>query len=310
MNSLLDIRNLINNYIGKYEAYLKPVGKLVLSLFVFMTINGKMGYMDKLNNVAIVLIAALLCSFMPGGFMLLVAAMFIVLHMYALSLECAVVVLVLFMVLFLLYIRLSDGETVSLALTPILTSMSIPYIMPVALGLLKGPASAASVGCGVIIGRVLMDINANADTLSSMESSDMASKFKFIIDTLLDDKFMILLVVAFAITVLVVYFITKLSIDYSWAIAVVAGAMVDAIVVLVGDLIMDAQMSVVGLLFGSILAVIVGAIVVFFKYNLDYSKTQKVQFQDDEYMYYVKAVPLRNGQKKTRRSAAPRKRPE
>ena len=307
MNSLLDIRNLINNYIGKYEAYIKPVGKLILSLFVFMTINGKMGYMDKLNNIAIVLIAALLCSFMPGGFMLLVAAGFIVMHMYALSLECAIVVLVLFMVLFLLYIRLQSGETFSLAITPILTSMSIPYIMPVAMGLLKGPASAASVGCGVIIGRVLMDINSNADALSSMESDDMANRFRLIIDTLMADKLMILLVVAFIITILVVYFITQMSIDYSWAIAVVAGAMIDAIVVLVGDLVMNAQMSVIGLLFGSILSVIVGAVVVFFKYNLDYSKTQKVQFQDDEYMYYVKAVPLRNGHKKTKKVAARRR---
>jgi len=29
----------------------------------------------------------------------------------------------------------------------------------------------------------------------------------------------------------------------------------------------------------------------FFKFNLDYSRTEKVQFEDDEYYYYVKAVP-------------------
>lgn len=28
-----------------------------------------------------------------------------------------------------------------------------------------------------------------------------------------------------------------------------------------------------------------------FRFNLDYSRTEKVQFEDDEYYYYVKAVP-------------------
>ena len=29
----------------------------------------------------------------------------------------------------------------------------------------------------------------------------------------------------------------------------------------------------------------------FFRFCLDYSRTEKVQFEDDEYYYYVKAVP-------------------
>lgn len=28
-----------------------------------------------------------------------------------------------------------------------------------------------------------------------------------------------------------------------------------------------------------------------FQFNLDYARTEKVQFEDDEYYYYVKAVP-------------------
>ncbi len=31
----------------------------------------------------------------------------------------------------------------------------------------------------------------------------------------------------------------------------------------------------------------------FFFFNLDYTRTERVQFEDDEYYYYVKAVPKR-----------------
>ena len=309
MRELNIIKRFISNFVGKYEAYLKPVGKLTLSLIVFITINASMGYMSKVNNMALVLIAALMCSFMPMNFIVLLAAVFVLLHMYALSLECAVVVLVLFMILFLLYFRLSPKDTITVVLTPMLTAMGIPYIMPVAMGLIGGPMSAASVACGVIVGCVLKNINKNAEALQAMETADMASKLKLIIDSIISDKGMILLIVAFTITVLVVYLISQLPIDYSWSIAVVAGAVVDAVVVFIGNLAMHASLSGFGIFIGTLFAVVVGFIIQFLIFDLDYHRTENVQFQDDDYYYYVKAVPKRGQPSKPKKSGAPRKRP-
>ena len=42
---------------------------------------------------------------------------------------------------------------------------------------------------------------------------------------------------------------------------------------------------------GSVCAVIIGVIVQFFKTVVDYSRVENTQFEDDEYYYYVKAVP-------------------
>ena len=42
---------------------------------------------------------------------------------------------------------------------------------------------------------------------------------------------------------------------------------------------------------GSILALAVAKVIEFFRFCVDYSRTEKVQFEDDEYYYYVKAVP-------------------
>ena len=105
MTTLLIAKQYIRTFINKYEVYLKPVLKLVLALIALLMINGKIGYMQKLDNVSIVLMVALMCSFMPMNFIVFVAAAFTVLHMYALSLECALITLVLFLVMFLLYIR-------------------------------------------------------------------------------------------------------------------------------------------------------------------------------------------------------------
>lgn len=146
MTTLLVAKQYIKHFISKYEVYLKPLLKLILALTSLMLINGKIGYMHRLDSISIVLIAALMCSFMPMNFIVVVAAVFTVLHMYALSLECAVVTLVLLLVLFLLYFRFSPKDTIVVLLTPMSFILGIPYVMPLAMGLLGSPASAVSVG--------------------------------------------------------------------------------------------------------------------------------------------------------------------
>ena len=256
-----------------------------------MLINGKIGYMHRLDSISIVLIAALMCSFMPMNFIVVVAAVFTVLHMYALSLECAVVTLVLLLVLFLLYFRFSPKDTIVVLLTPMSFILGIPYVMPLAMGLLGSPASAVSVGCGVIVTFFIRNIADGASTFSAMEAEDMASRFRYIIDGFISNKGMILTIVAFTATIIIVYLIRRLSVDYAWTIAIIAGALADVMILLVGDLIFDTNVSILGLIIGTVVSGLLAKVIEFFAFHVDYSRTEKVQFEDDEYYYYVKAVP-------------------
>ena len=62
-------------------------------------------------------------------------------------------------------------------------------------------------------------------------------------------------------------------------------------VLLVGDLMFDTKVSMVGIFVGTIFSLLIVKILEFFVFHLDYSRVEKVQFEDDEYYYYVKAVP-------------------
>lgn len=294
MTSLLVAKQYMKNFVSKYEIYLKPVGKLILALVTLMTINGKLGFMEKIDNISVVLIAALMCSFMPMNFIVVMAALFVLLHLYALSMECALVGLVLFVVLFLLYFRFSPKDTLAVVLTPICAAIGIPYVVPLSMGLIGTPASAVSVVCGVIVSGFLRHVTDSATVLSSMETEEMTAKLRFIIDGLINNKEMLLMIVAFSVTVVLVYVLKRMSVDYAWTIAIVAGALVDMMILLVGDLIFDTNSSISMLIIGSVLSVLVAKVVEFFAFSVDYSRTEKVQFEDDEYYYYVKAVPKIN----------------
>lgn len=291
MTALLELRENLKKIYSRNEAFILPVIKFLLSFIVLSIINGKMGYMTKIDNMAIVLIVSLLCSFLPTGFMVVFAMLFTLLHMYALSIETAAVGLVVFLLLYLLFLRFTAKEALVVVLTPILCMLKLPYVMPVAMGLIGTPASCVSVGCGVVVYYLIQTVISNAPTINSMGAEEATAKLRLLIDGMLGNKAMLIMIVAFTVTVIVVYLIRRMSVDHSWTIAMAAGVLIEVMILLVGDLMYDTNLSIFSALLGSIVTVIVCKVIEFFRFCLDYSRTEKVQFEDDEYYYYVKAVP-------------------
>ena len=291
MTSLLVAKQYVKRFYGKYEVYLIPLIKFVLSFVSLWLINAKLGFMNRINSLTIVLVVALMCSFMPMNFIIMMAAAFVLLHVYALSLECAIVVLAAFLLMFLLYFRFSPRDTAVVLLTPICFWMHIPYVIPIAMGLLGTPVSVVSAACGTIAYYLISYVSENATILVAMEAEETTVKFRFLIDGMLNNKAMIVTIVSFAVTLILVYLIRRLSIDHSWTIAIVVGALVNVTVLLVGDLMFDTNVSIGGVIIGTIAAALIVKVIQFFEFNVDYSRTEKVQFEDDEYYYYVKAVP-------------------
>jgi len=291
MSTLIQLKEIVKRIYSKYDAYINPVLKFFLALVVFSVINGKLGYMERLDRTAIVLIVSLATCILPMVFMALLAILFILLHLYALTLECAIVAAVVLFLMFILFIRFAPGESVVVLLTPVLFMLKIPYVIPIAVGLFGGPFSIFSVACGVVIAYMVEYMSTNASTIVTLDDGNMVSRIRFLIDGLLGNKGMIMMCVAFAIVIIVVYIIRRRSIEYSWSIAIAAGAIVNMVVLFVGDLKYDLNFSIGGILFGSILAALICIVLQFFSFHLDYKSIENLQFEDDDYYYYVKAVP-------------------
>lgn len=291
MSNLLVMKEYIKGFYTKYEEFILPVLKFLLALLLLFTINGRLGYMEKLNNPVIVLVAALLCSFMPLGFMVFLCAVFLAAHVYALSLECMAALFLAYLFIAVIYLRFSSKGHLLLLLTPLLFAWKIPYAVPLAAGLFGSPASAIPVAGGVVLYYVLYYVTGNAQTLGATEAESMLQRFRDVTTGITDNKEMIIMAAAFVVTVLLVYLIRRMSINYARAVAVLVGGLTNIVILLVGDLIYNANFSIAGVIFGSIFGVLIALVMQFFHFSLDYARTEKVQFEDDEYYYYVKAVP-------------------
>ena len=103
MSSLLEIRENIRNFYSRNGVYLLPFLKFLLALVALLMINGNLGFMSKIDNIIIVLVLALMCSFLPMNLLVVISAVFVILHFYAVSMECAVVGGAVFLLMLLLY---------------------------------------------------------------------------------------------------------------------------------------------------------------------------------------------------------------
>ena len=291
MTGLLEVREYLKAVYTKYEIYVNPCIKFFVALFSLIAINSAIGYTSVLKQPALVLIVALMCSFMPKNFTIVVSAMYVLGHTYALAMECALVTAAVFAIMFLMYLRFVPKDTFVVLLTPLLFSIKMPFVMPVALGLLSGPISAISMSCGVIVYYMIKFMVDNVTVFSATDAETGSEKLKIMLDGLLDNKAMLVTVIVFILVLFIVHTIRRLSIDHAWMIAIITGLSVSAVLLLVCELMMELKFSVVAIAVGSILSFFVCLAIQFMEFNVDYNRTEVVQFEDDEYYYYVKAVP-------------------
>ena len=261
----LEIRKKIIEAYGQYEYILIPVFKFCVAFLLILEIDSHIGFNLGLTNKLLGVIIALVCSLVPVNFIAGILMVLVLAHLYTLSLETMIVAAVIFLLMFLLYFRFSPKDTGIILLLPLAFTCRIEYTVPIIAGLLFTPGSAVGVAFGVIITRYLTYVEQN--------------------------KAMWIMAAAFAAAVIVVYFIRRLETAHSWTIAIIVGTVIELFVLLFGDMQYDTNIDLTKVFMGVFLSILVELLVEFFCFMVDYTRIESVQFEDDDYYYYVKAVP-------------------
>ncbi len=295
MTSLFELREKIKNIYGEHELVLKPVIKFLVIFISFVLIRSHIGYMDILNTWIIILALSVICAFLPWNILTIILVADIVVNIFSLSVELGGLMLLVMLIMFLLFFRFSPKQGVLLIVIPLAFFLKIPYAVPIIVGLMWAPYACIPVIFGTIIYFMISVISENTMLLTRTSNGNISSaSINSIIKMMSNNNEMILVVLAFVLTILVVYFIKRMSVDNAWTIAILVGGILEFVIILVGSLIIKTEGSLLEIVFGSIISILIAFIVHFFVFSVDYSRTEHTQFEDDEYYYYVKAVPKIN----------------
>ncbi len=291
MTTLLTIREAMRSFYSKYGMFVRPVIRFCLCFATFYLLSKNIGFYQRLSSMAVVFGLSLICAFLPYGACALLAGIVLLLDISRVSLELALIVLACLIVVMVLYYGFQPGDSYLLLLTPLFYYFNIPYAIPILVGLSGSIVSAVPVACGTFLFYIIQYVRQNAGILTSDESLETLERYAQVIQSILLNKVMILMIVSCIIGVIVVYLIRKLSIDYSWIIAIVCGALSQLAVIFIGDFMFNVTIPIVQMIAGIIFSVILSVVYCFFVMLVDYSRTEYTQFEDDDYYYYVKAVP-------------------
>ncbi len=293
MASLLMIRDEIKNFCSKYDKIITPIAKFIMSLVMYWSIiHITGGYNETVSSGLVIFLLSVVGAFVGSGLTYALGGVVAFMNYLSANTEIAVSFIVVFVVMYCIYIRFFPKTAWVIMYAPLLYIFNLQYLMPIIAGMLVGPAGIVSMAIGTIFyyfsvnaSDYLVELEAVADEESMIES------YKYIFQNLVENKEMLLTIVVFAVVLLITYLIYRLSVEYSWYAAIIVGGLFEVILFLIGNVVLEAGISVGEILLGSILAIVIGVIVQFFKTVVDYSRVENTQFEDDEYYYYVKAVP-------------------
>ncbi|WP_034226048.1 hypothetical protein, partial [Lachnobacterium bovis] len=291
---LLEIRNGIIRLCEKHDFFLRMLVKFVIAFVVFFTINNYIGYYDKISNLPAAIILACICSLLPRDAIMWCAMVVVLINMYELSLEVMIVTLLLFTLFIMLYYRFAPQDGILVVISSIMLKYKMGYLVPMGTGLLRNIFSVIAVSIGTLIFYFLDGVRNNAADLKNVmvaNSEESSTKITVALDQIFGNRELAVVMIVMVVATIVVYVIRSRSIDNAWEIAIVAGAITQIIGYIIGYMIIGMLDKSVEVVIGCIVATILGFVLKFFFMNLDYSRTENVQFEDDSYYYYVKAVP-------------------
>ena len=291
---LLEIREIILKAYQKVRFIVNPVVKFLFSLLVFSYINQELGFDARFTKITIVLALSVVSALTPGGVLVLLAMALILLHIYAAAKFLALLLLLIFIVLYVALLRFSPKQIVVAVAIPMLAKYNLHYCVPLLMGSISSPVAILPTVGGVAIYHILDIIKEPAAREAEMKLDEVVELFTEIFDKIMADKPMIIMMAVFSLVVVVVWFIRRFSFDYAFEISLGAGVMVNILGFLIADLKYDVTVSVGTLIVMSVVSGVIAMLCDYMKRVLDYTAVERVQFEDDDYYYYVKAVPKVN----------------
>lgn len=294
MDSVLIVREVLEKFYTDNDYWLVPLAKAGTAFLAFFFINRDLQAEASFGSPFVLLGAAALCAFLPWSAITAFGAVFILGNLYELSIGLAAATTVIFIIAGLAQSAFHGGYSILICLVPVCFHLHIPYLVPIIAGLKLSLMSSIPVAIGVIIYRYLMYLSENLSIFSSGTTDDMTvllSQYAGLFTGFFKNKAMLLEAIAFVIGLIVVYIIRTLDINFAGFIGTLVGFISMVIVLTAGAYRTGSDFTILSEIIPLLLSLLLSIIFAFLRYGADYQRTERVRFEDDDYFYFVKAVP-------------------
>ena len=293
MTNFFLIKEKVTKFYKDFESYFQIAFKFLVAFFVFGLINDKLGYFDILNNFGIRVVLSLISAIVPSSVFVLLVAIVSLLHLYKLSLVMMILAFVVFVVFYFLYLKFAPKHGILMMVIPVLMPLNLHFIVPLIAGLFFSPFTIVPVASSFILMKIIQFIIEAAPMVDGgkLDVVAIVEAYQYVIDNVIENKEMLLFGAVFALMIVLTYVVSRFPFDYAWYIGIGVGTVAGIVGLLVGGGIFGVEVSAAGVIFGGLISGLIVAFIQFLHCSVDYSRKEFVQFEDDDYFYYVRAIP-------------------
>lgn len=292
MTTLLTFRDSIKAFFGRYDFIFSPLIKGVIAYIIFMSLNAEFGYFALLDNRSLMIMLALICAFLPSEVITAIGGVMIALQSFKVAIDVGLLSVAVILIFYCAYMRFAPKTGIIVLLIPLCHTFHLTYALPILLGFLVGPAAIIPTIFGFVLYYYEQNLSELVKVLAAATEDDEAvSGFQYVINAMISNKEMILIFVVCALVILITYAIYRMSFEHSWIASFIAGGFFNIALFLAGNVLVLVDVDIVPVVTGSVAGILLALVIQFFKGVVDYQRTELLQFEDNEYYYYVKAVP-------------------
>ena len=293
MTQLVDMKDTLQKFYTKNEYWVTPLLKAITGFLCFFMIKIHMGSDTMFGNPLIATAAAALSSFLPWTAITVMSAVFVLGNAYGTSVEFTLIAAFVLLLMALAQSAFRAGNAILIVLVPLTFYLHIPFVIPVIAGLSLGLISIVPVSIGVMMYYFIQYISENTSDLSisTKDPMEMANHYASMFQGYFQNRAMMVSIMAFAICIVLVFILHQMAFSYNWLVAVGVGLISILLVSVIASTKMNAELSIGTVLIGVILSGIISFLYALAFHGADYNGTERLRFEDDDYFYFVKAVP-------------------
>lgn len=294
MMALLVLKARLKDLFEKHYKVVRPILKIFVSAWLFSVVFYQLPFYPGFQDyvVPFVIALSLFCGFIPDMAVMCLVALLTIVEISAVSVMAAFAYFAILAIYFLLFGRYTKSQSYIVLLIPVLWKLNIAYAVPVIAALFLSPAMIPACVAGIFIRYFLVGVKQYfIISQSAVDTGNTMEGLQYVFDYVLNNKEMLVYMLTFAVAYLFVFVIRKGRYNHASHIGIFVGLVSCMAGMIGGDIFWSVSTDVSKLILGLAMTALTAYVVQFFRMSLDYMGVRKLQFEDDEYFYYVKAVP-------------------
>lgn len=289
MTVFMKFRDDIRKFFSKHAALMERLIRGFVWFFSAMIVDSFLGFTGVPSSPLIAAGLAVFLAFIPYSAGSLIFLAFILMQLFSLSTSTGITGLIVFALGYIICGIYRSKHPEFLVLSPAAYRLNIPFAFPLFAALFGRGRDAAAVICGCITTWYLKAVTENIALITDKENS--ISPLQLLSQTMITNPMFYCFLGAAAAMFLVTYLIRNQEIAFGWQIGAVAGTVTEFAIMLAGDLFCDRRGDIPSLILSNVIILPVALFLCYMLRDFDFHRTERLRFEDDEYYYYVTAVP-------------------